>query len=147
MRANYIENPIEWEEEFEFFVEVKVRFSETDMYGHLNNTVNIAYFELARIEFFKHIGFTKWSEVNSKHIIVAADIQCDYLKQVFFDEIIRVYVKTAKVGNSSIDLHYLAKNESNEPVFTGRGVIVHIDKETGKAVPWTDEEQLLLLRK
>ncbi|WP_369678806.1 acyl-CoA thioesterase [Planococcus faecalis] len=34
---------------------VQVRFSETDMFGHVNNTVPIAYFEFARIEFMKEM--------------------------------------------------------------------------------------------
>ena len=51
--------------EFEFSVPVSVRFSETDMYGHLNNTVTFAYFEYARIEYLKHIGLMNdWLDPN-----------------------------------------------------------------------------------
>ena len=145
MKAPYIEDPKKWEEEFEFFVEVKVRFSETDMFGHLNNTVTFAYFEYARIEFLKHLGFMNdWSTGDVKKIPVVADLHCDYLKQVFFDETLRIYVKAARIGNSSIDIHYLAKNEKNEPCFTGRGTIVQIDKYTGKAISWDEKEKLIL---
>ena len=56
MRASYIEDVASWEQGFTFYTEVSVRFSETDMYGHLNNTVTFAYFEYARIEYFKHIN-------------------------------------------------------------------------------------------
>ena len=45
-----------WREEFSFKVPVKVRFSETDMFGHVNNTVPFTYFEEARMEFLKSIG-------------------------------------------------------------------------------------------
>ena len=145
MKAPYIEDPKKWEEEFEFFVEVKVRFSETDMFGHLNNTVTFSYFEFARIEFLKHLGFMNdWSTGDVQKIPVVADLHCDYLKQVFFDETLRIYVKAARIGNSSIDIHYLAKNEKSEPCFTGRGTIVQIDKNSGKAIPWAEKEKLIL---
>ena len=145
MKAQYIEDPKKWEESFEFFVEVKVRFSETDMYGHLNNTVTFTYFEYARIEFLKYLGFVRdWSVGEVQKISVVADLQCDYLKQVFFDETLRIYVKAARIGTSSIDLHYLAKNEQNEPCFTGRGTIVQIDKNTGKSIPWDEKEKQIL---
>lgn len=144
MRTSYIEDFQQWEEEFKFFVEVTVRFSETDMYGHLNNTVAFAYFEYARIEYLKHVGVTNWSLKDAKNIPVVADLHCDYLRQVFFDETLRIYVKVARIGSSSMDIHYLAKNENNEAVFTGRGTIVQIDKETGKAIPWKKEEKLIL---
>lgn len=147
MKANYIDDPIKWEEDFKFYVEVTVRFSETDMYGHLNNTVPFVYFEYARIEFMKHIGFANFSPEAKNTISVVADLQCDFLKQVYFDETLRIYVKAARIGNSSIDIHYLARNSKNEPVFTGRGTIVQIDKSTGKAIPWDEKEKLILQAK
>ena len=98
-------------EDFSFSVPVTVRFSETDMYGHLNNTVTFAYFEYARIEYLKHLGHMEdWLNPNGTTIPVVADLQCDYMKQVFFDEQLSIYVKTASVGNSSMDIHYMAKN-------------------------------------
>ena len=148
MKANYIDNYEKWASDFEFSTPVRVRFSETDMYGHLNNTVPFTYFELARIEFFKFTQLNGWSGMEApNNILVVADLQCDFLRQVFFDELLTVYVKTAKVGSSSMDLHYLVKNEKQIPVFVGRGAIVQIDKKTGKPASWTDEERQLLLGK
>ena len=145
MRANYIENFQLWMNEFEFFVQVRVRFSETDMYGHLNNTVPFIYFEFARIEFLKSLDLMNdWSGKNNETIPVVADLQCDYLQQVFFDEELKIFVKVASVGTSSIDLHYIAKNDKNQPVFTGRGAMVQINRNSGKSVPWTEQEKQLL---
>ena len=56
MKASYIEDFDQWKREFTFSAPVQVRFSETDMFGHVNNTVPIAYFEFARIEFMKEMG-------------------------------------------------------------------------------------------
>ncbi|WP_042474887.1 acyl-CoA thioesterase [Bacillus ndiopicus] len=148
MRAAYIENAEQWMEEFQFSVEVKVRFSETDMYGHLNNTVPFTYFEMARIEYLKSLGLmTDWTSPNSETIPVVADLQCDFLQQVFFDESLRIFVKAAKIGSSSVDVHYLAKNGDNLPVFTGRGTIVQINRQTGKAQAWSEHTKQLMLAK
>lgn len=147
MKANYIDDLVKWEEDFTFYEEVRVRFSETDMYGHLNNTVPFVYFEQARIEFFKHIGYFDWTSPESDKFIVVADLQCDFIKQVYFDEILKVYVKAARVGTSSVDIHYLTKNTDNEIVFTGRSSIVQINRATGKGTPWTEKEKLILIGK
>ena len=142
MRIAYIDNMEKWIEEFSFSVPVTVRFSETDMYGHLNNTVTFAYFEYARIEYLKYLGHMEdWLDPNGTNIPVVADLQCDYMKQVFFDEQLSIYVKAAAVGNSSVDIHYMAKNRNNEVVFTGRGTIVQIDRTTGKSVPWKSDQK------
>ena len=143
MKANYIDDPQTWASEFTFSVQVPVRFSETDMFGHVNNTVVFTYLEYARIEYLNAIELMN----KEGNIPVVADIQCDYIRQMHFGERITIYVKIARVGNSSIDIHYLGKNEKDEIVFTARGTIVRINAKTGKGVPFTDEEKQLLLGK
>ena len=143
MKAQYIQDPQAWAGEFTFFVEVQVRFSETDMFGHVNNTVVFTYLEHARIEYLKSIGLMS----REGNIPVVADLQCDYVRQMYFDERIRVYVKIAHVGGSSIDIHYMGKNEKDEIVFTARGTIVQINGKNGKSVPFEDREKELLLGK
>ncbi|MDP4171475.1 MAG: thioesterase family protein, partial [Bacillota bacterium] len=128
------------EEEFHFYHPVKVRFSEIDMFGHLNNTIPFSYFEEARIEYFKSLGFMQdWIKPSFETIPVVANLQCDYLKQVFLDENLKIYVKTMSIGNSSIDIHYVGKQENGDTCFVGRGTIVQISKKSGKGVPWTEE--------
>lgn len=147
MKATYIENFTTWESEFTFSVPVSVRFSETDMYGHLNNTVPFTYFEYARIEFFKHIGLmSDWLDPAGSTIPVVADLQCDYLKQVYFDEKLEIFVKVASIGNSSIDVHYMAKNRNKDVVFTGRGTLVQISRTSGKGVRWSNKEKSLFVK-
>lgn len=148
MKETYIEDLEQWEKEFTFYTEEIVRFSDVDMYGHLNNVVPFSYFEHARIEYFKSLNIkNNWGSQEEQKIPVVADIQCDYLKQVYYGEKLRVYVKTARLGNSSIDLHYMVKNEKGKIVLTGRGALVQIDKETGRPAPWTEEQKIILCGK
>ncbi|WP_110927146.1 acyl-CoA thioesterase [Bacillus massiliglaciei] len=144
-KISYIKNIDEWSQEFTFKHPVKVRFSETDMFGHLNNTVPFAYFEEARIEFFKNLGFMQdWLKMGSDLIPVVADLQCDYLQQVFFNDELSIYVKANSVGTSSVDVHYMGVRGMKDVCFTGRGTIVQISKSAGKSVPWTEEEKALM---
>lgn len=139
-KIDYIHNFTQWEQEFLFYRPVKVRFSETDMFGHMNNTVPFAYFEDARIEYFSHLGFMEdWMDSKNETIIVVADLQCDFLQQTFFGDHLKVYVKANTLGNSSVDLHYLGKKDNGNICFVGRGTVVQISKLTGKSVPWNAE--------
>jgi acyl-CoA thioester hydrolase len=109
----------------------------------VNNTVPFVYFEYARVEFMKHIGLMNdWLNPNGEKIPVVADLQCDFVKQVFFDEKLSVYVKAETIGNSSVDLHYMGRNGKGDIVFTGRGTIVQIGRESGRSLPWTKQEKL-----
>ncbi|MBD7908010.1 acyl-CoA thioesterase [Sporosarcina gallistercoris] len=148
MKQSYIKDFEEWEAGFRYSVPIKVRFSETDMFGHLNNTVTFAYFEQARIDYLQELGLMNdWLDPSGERIPVVADLQCDYRKQVFFDETVNVYVKADSIGKSSVEIHYMAKNEKGEVVFTGRGAMVQISKKTGSGVAWTEEEKDLFRAK
>ena len=139
---DYIEDLKAWREEFEYFYPVTVRFSETDAFGHLNNTTAFVYFEHGRISFFKQIGLMQdWTKKEIEAIPVTADLHCDYVKQVYFDEELQIGLKLNRVGRSSMDIHYMAVNGSGEICFTGRGAIVQVSSKTGQSIPWTIEEK------
>lgn len=147
-KFSYIEDMTTWRQEFQFYIPIKIRFSETDMFGHMNNVSPFIYFEEARIDFMKHVGiFNLTAEPDSVPIV--ADLQCDYQKQVYFDEQLKLYVKVDNVGNSSMDIHYMALNHQEDICFTGRGKIVNINPSTGKPMPLTEEikEKVLMKNK
>ncbi|MEN1968297.1 thioesterase family protein [Lentibacillus sp. N15] len=89
------------------------------------------YFEEARIEFLKSVGLFVNNERRA-YIPVVADMQCNYLQQMFFDDEIKLYVKANHVGNSSVDIHYMGVKEAGDIVLTGRGRLVYIHAKTGK---------------
>ncbi|WP_010678343.1 acyl-CoA thioesterase [Bacillus timonensis] len=141
----YIEDVKTWENTFDFYFPIQVRFSEIDMFGHLNNTVPITYFEEARIQYFNHLGvMQKWTDKSSETIPVVASQQCDYLKQVFYGEQLKLYVKINQLGNSSMDIHYMAKDKNGSICFVGRSILVQMSKRTGKGEPWSEEMKQMI---
>lgn len=143
-KVDYIDHIDNWRAGFEFFCNIKVRFGETDMFGHLNNANAFVYFEEARVEFFKHIGLGKEWIYHEKIGNVVANIQCDYIRQVYFDEKLKVYVKVHRIGRSSFDLHYMVLNEEKDISLTGKNTVVQMNKETGESVPLSDEIKSVL---
>lgn len=142
VKANYIQNFEEWAKDFTYAAHLTVRFSDIDMFGIANNATIISYLEFARIEYFKHLGLMQdWMHEEKVAIPVVADIQCDYVQPIYYDEKIAIHVKVETIGNSSIDIHYLGKNDKNQTVFTGRSTIVQIHKESGKGHLWSEEER------
>lgn len=130
--VSYIEDPVAWRAAFSFSVPIKIRFSETDMLGHVNNVSPFIYFEEGRIEFLKSIGFWQEFEQENGVIPVAADMQCDYHSQMFFGDAVRLYVKVAYIGTTSLDIHYMIVKDQEEITVTGRGRLVCVDIKTGK---------------
>lgn len=138
--VSYIKDFYRWKQEFSFYTSIRVRFSETDMFGHVNNVSAFIYFEQARIDFFKEKDlFLDFKEPSTKGVPVVADLQCDFHRQIFFDETIKLYVKANNIGKTSIDLHYMAVNSEEKICLTGRGRIVYMNRRTGKPMELTAE--------
>lgn len=66
------------------------------------------------------------------------------MKQVFFGDELSIYVKASNVGNSSVDIHYMAINQRSELCLTGRGTVVQINPKTGRSVPFDDHQRAQL---
>ncbi|API90776.1 MULTISPECIES: acyl-CoA thioesterase [Virgibacillus] len=146
MRISYIEDLNQWRSSFSFSIPVTVRFSETDLFGHMNNTAAFIYFEQARIEFLKAVGIFD-GNLNTDGIPVVSDLQCDFLKQLYFDQTVDVYVKAHHVGRSSVDIHYMVLDDKQEIALTGRGRLVYIHAKTGKPVSLEASMRAALLEK
>lgn len=140
----YIDDFATWQKSFTYSVPITVRFSETDMFGHVNNVSAFIYFEEARIAFLKHKGLFH-NDMQYDTVPVVADLQCNYMAQIFFGETIHMYVKVQSVGNSSIDIHYKAVKENGDICLIGRGKLVNMDSKTGKSVALTEEARKTLL--
>jgi len=134
----YIKDMETWKNGFSFFTEIDIRFSETDMFGHVNNVSAFIYFEQARTEYMKEKGlFANFK--NPTSVPVVADLQCDYLRQIYFGQTIKLFVKTDSIGKSSLELHYMAVNQEGDICLTGRGRMVNVDPVTGNPVPLSSE--------
>ncbi|WP_186576227.1 acyl-CoA thioesterase [Aquibacillus kalidii] len=141
---DYITDVSQWKDEFTFHIPIKIRFAETDMFGHVNNVFVFMYLEEARVDYLKQIGlFQDFS--NDMVPIVVADLQCNYLKQIYFTDHLSVFVKMASVGETSFDLHYMGENAKGEVCFTARGRMVQIDPITGKSKRFSSEVKRQLL--
>ncbi|MGF7031341.1 acyl-CoA thioester hydrolase [Paenibacillus mucilaginosus] len=133
-RASFIgPDPQQWLEKFHFHTPIKVRYCETDLLGHVNNVSYFMYFEQGRIEYFEHLGLTEELFTDEK-VSVVADLECKYLAEVFLKDPLKLYVRVAKLGRSSMDIEYaLVVGERIKAA--GRGAIVLVDKTVGRSTP------------
>lgn len=136
-KINYIEDFETWREAFSFSIDIDIRFSEVDMFGHMNNVASFAYFEEARIKYMQYVGI--FTDLKAEEVPVVGDLQCDYHSQVYFGETLTLYVKIETIGNSSMDIHYMGVKPDGKIALTGRGAIINMNKKTGRSAPISDE--------
>ncbi|GAE07227.1 thioesterase [Paenibacillus sp. JCM 10914] len=103
------------------------------MLGHVNNVSYFMYFEQGRIEYFENLGLIE-SLFSNQYVSVVADLECQYLAQLYLKDQMKLRVKVAEIGRSSMDVQYAIVVEDRLKA-AGRGNIVLVDTATGKSTP------------
>jgi acyl-CoA thioester hydrolase len=110
-------------------VDIQVRFSDTDMLGHVNNASFASWAEVARLKFFAETG-----ELALAWIL--ASLHVDYRRQVVYTDRVRVDTWVERIGTSSVTVGQTIF-ANDEPAADVKAVIVQFDYETSKSRPLT----------
>ncbi|MBI3654215.1 MAG: acyl-CoA thioesterase [Acidobacteria bacterium] len=88
--------------EFKFHHDIRVRFADTDLQGIVFNGNYLTYYDVAWTEYFRELGLTyqKMLEMNADTVLARTEI--DFKAPARFDDILEIYVRVAKIGNSSL---------------------------------------------
>lgn len=123
---------------FRFRKRVETRWSDMDEMHHVNNAVYLTYFEQARVYYFHEA--CQWDWKNDGAILASANV--NYVVPLRFPEAAFIYVRTAKIGNKSIELHYVIIRENEDGsqtlITVGSTVMVTFDYKTQKSIAVPD---------
>jgi len=91
------------------FTPVTIRFSDTDMLGHVNNVATASYFEAGRCELFYKLmaegGLTERGTA-ARIDFVLARAAIDYKKEFFYPGTVEIGSRFIRLGNRSITSGY-----------------------------------------
>jgi len=127
-------------EKFRHKISVKVRFSDLDAMGHVNNASYLSYLEEARLAYYNHV--LKMDTDNLDFNAVIARIEIDYIDQIRLGDNVEVYTRTAKIGNKSSDVEHLivvANNGNKKIAAKALTKLVSFDYRKNISVPVSEE--------
>lgn len=82
---------------------IQIRFNDIDPVGHVNNAVYQEYFDFGRMSYFEKI--MKIKDSVREEWLVIANINTDYINQVYLRDKIWLETKVPRIGNKSIEMH------------------------------------------
>lgn len=119
---------------FDHVVAATTRWSDNDMYGHLNNAVYYELFDSA-INGWLIIG-AGIDVMALPELGVVAESGCRYFRELEYPRPLEVGVRVERVGRSSITYALgLFDAEATEPAALGHWVHVYIDRSSRTSVP------------
>lgn len=122
---------------FRFRHVIQVRYSDMDMLGHANNAVYLTYLELARLGYFEEVN------TRAKNIaLVVGHATMDFRVPITPGIVPVVYLRTVKLGTTSMTMESLISDEAGETIYYSATVrLVAISHETGRPTPLPEEEK------
>lgn len=130
---------------FRHTLDVQLRFNDVDMFGHVNNSVYLQFFDLGKLHYFEAALGKDFA--NSGLAIVIVNINCDFFSPSFLDEPLAVMTQTVHIGEKSLTLEQRIVNTANGDVkCMARTVMAGFDPNTLMSAPIPDFAKAALQR-
>jgi acyl-CoA thioester hydrolase len=119
---------------FKFSAFTRVGFSDTDAQGIVYYGRYLPYFDLARVEYHRHLGRLPATGRDDEFVMRASDV--DYLAPARFDDLIEIFVRLAEVGRTSASYELAAYRTVDDVLMvTARQTLVLVDRAERRPQP------------
>ena len=110
-------------QQFQFIYPIQTRWSDNDVYGHVNNIIYYSFFDsAANALLIQHAGF---DIQQSPMIGLVVESKCQYFAELCYPEQIEVGVAIHKIGHSSLT-YALAIFKQGQYEAAAQGHFVHV---------------------
>lgn len=120
---------------FTFQISLRARFTEADLQGMVHHSEFVKYLEIARIEYWRQLGIGYREFMAMGLQFVVSEVKCNYLKSIYFDEILTIQARVSRITRTSVTFDYLILNSSDEPAVTASTLLVCVRTGEGKPYP------------
>ncbi len=109
-------------------LELRIDWSEIDLFGHVNNLAIFKYVQAARVNYMEIIGLMQMqTEIKMGPILASAT--CQFRKPLFYPGQVIIYSKVDTIKSTSFHLQHEIKNDDGEIVAEAHDIIVMYDFE------------------
>jgi acyl-CoA thioester hydrolase len=127
---------------FKYAAYTRVGFSDTDAQGIVYYGRYLPYFDLARVEYHRHLGQMR-VEDGREFVMRASSVE--YLAPARFDDLIEVFIRAARIGRTSITFENAAYRADDDVLMvTAQQTLVLVDlvQRKASAIPESYLERL-----
>ena len=125
---------------FKFSALTRVAFSDTDAQGIVYYGRYLPYFDLARVEYHRHLGLLDLDRGGSEFVMRA--IAVEYHAPATFDDPIEVFIRLARIGRSSARYEFAAYRVVDDVLMvTASQTLVYVDLDERRPVEIGDDER------
>ena len=117
---------------YESSVKIRVRYSETDQMGYVYYGNYAAYYEVARVESLRNLGFA-YKELEMQGVMMPVlENSTKFHRPARYDEVLTIKVKIVSRPAVRIIFHYEIYNEENKLINTGETILAFVNMHSGR---------------
>ncbi|MDX6478884.1 MAG: acyl-CoA thioester hydrolase [Gaiellaceae bacterium] len=133
--------PTDRKSPFKFSAFTRVGFSDTDAQGIVYYGRYLPYFDLARVEYLRHLGLLRLETgIEEGHEFVMRASSVEYFAPARFDDLIEIFVRMARIGRTSATFECAAHRvDDDQLMVTATQTLVLVDLDERKAAPIPDD--------
>jgi acyl-CoA thioester hydrolase len=120
-------------------IQLPVLWGEMDSYRHVNNVVYFRYFESARLEYFRRLGWFEFERATGVGPILAST-RARFRRPLTYPDTISVGARVVELGADRFTLDHKIVSHAQQAVVTeGQGTVVTYHHAEGRKVPMPEE--------
>lgn len=114
---------------------LRVRYGETDQMGYMYYGNYAQYYEVGRVELFRHIGLS-YKEIESSGVMLPVlKLESNFLFPAYYDERLKIVTKIPEIpAGARILFEYEIYNESARLINKGRTELVFVDTQKKRPI-------------
>ncbi len=122
---------------FLFTTQIAVRISDLNYGNHVGNEIFLTYMHEARMQFFKHYGYSEMNLAGTS--VIMGDTAIVFKKECYHGDTLQIDITPADFGVRSFDLYYrFFRLNDNELVCEAKTGMVCYNYETHKTMDIPD---------
>ncbi len=110
---------------------IRVRYAETDQMGVVYHSNYFPYFESARAESIRELGFTYADMEKAGVIMPVVDVHCRYLRPARYDDLLTIKTMLKELPvHHKIEFHHEVFNEQKELLAVAKIILYFMEATT-----------------
>lgn len=120
-------------------IQIRVRYAETDQMGYVYYGHYAAYFEVARVEMLRSLGFSYKILEEEGVILPVLNYSIKYIRPAYYDDLLKIKTVIKDLPTARIHFDYETFNEKEELINIAETTLVFVNRKTGRpSSPPTD---------
>ncbi|MFG2328099.1 acyl-CoA thioesterase [Streptomyces sp. NPDC048604] len=122
-------------------IERRVEWPDTDAAGHYHHSTVVRWVEAAEAALLRRLGLAHLFGSTPR-----VHFEADYRARLWFGDLVRVELRIAKVGTTSLHYAFTVRAQGDEAAATGRMTIANSPSRATGSTPWPDDVRELFTK-